>query len=381
MISRRKRIAFTVITLCFPLTILMLALEITLRFKQSKAISTESRRILDQEIGWRPRPNLAREGLSKDAINQVSQFRMTQDAHGFRQWGDTTSLKPRILVIGDSYTQADDIDDSKTFYALLAQRMPEAEFWTFGCSGYGTFQQSMIVAQYASEIRPDVVLIQMSSNDLVNNLKELEAAIPFVTTPGPRPYLIDDGTTEHYFATRHRGLSAYSKLFGSLSDRLDDFRKESDNWVPGKQRKIGTTLNQESLSQLIKKATIKTATILNSIKTRLGPDTRLIAFYDEDVQPLGQALQQACLDAQIPLIQSIGPKMMKEEGRLGYYHYRTRDLWHWNNDGHKLVADLLETPLRQALELASPDQESTPKAVPPIPPVIARDSKAGDQPR
>ena len=151
--------------------------------------------------------------------------------------------------------------------------------------------------------------------------------------------------------------------------------------MPGENRKIGTELNQESLNQLIKKATIKTATILNSIKTRLGPDTRLIAFYDEDVQPLGQALQQACLDAQIPLIQSIGPKMMKEEGRLGYYHYRTRDLWHWNNDGHKLVADLLETPLRQALELASPDQESTPKAVPPIPPAIARDSKAGDQPR
>jgi hypothetical protein len=71
--------------------------------------------------------------------------------------------------------------------------------------------------------------------------------------------------------------------------------------------------------------------------------------------------------------------MVEEEGRRGQYFYRTRDLWHWNNDGHKLVADLLETPLRQALQPQNSGRD-------PIPndknqPAIARDLKAGDQPR
>jgi|688.fasta_scaffold129778_2 lysophospholipase L1-like esterase len=379
MITRRKRIAFTLIASAIPLSLMIMGFEISLRLKQSKAISSESRRILDQKLGWVPRPGLVREGESLDAINETSHFRMTQDSHGFRRWGDISTKKTRVFVIGDSYTQADDIDDAKTYYSLLADRLPEAEVWAFGCSGYGTFQQSMILEKYAPEIRPDLLLIQLSSNDLINNLMELEDAMPFLSTPGPRPYLMDDGAVKNHFATRNRGLRKFSYTYASISDRLENLIYQSEQWVPGQSRNYGAHRNPENIDKLLQDSISKTALILERMKQIVGPQTQVMAFYDEDVPPLTEGLKDACKKADVPLIGTIGQKMVEEEGRRGQYFYRTRDLWHWNNDGHKLVADLLETPLRQALQPQNSGRD-------PIPndknqPAIARDLKAGDQPR
>jgi lysophospholipase L1-like esterase len=326
-----------------------------------------------------PRPGLVREGESLDAINETSHFRMTQDSHGFRRWGDISTKKTRVFVIGDSYTQADDIDDAKTYYSLLADRLPEAEVWAFGCSGYGTFQQSMILEKYAPEIRPDLLLIQLSSNDLINNLMELEDAMPFLSTPGPRPYLMDDGAVKNHFATRNRGLRKFSYTYASISDRLENLIYQSEQWVPGQSRNYGAHRNPENINKLLQDSISKTALILERMKQIVGPQTQVMAFYDEDVPPLTEGLKDACKKADVPLIGTIGQKMVEEEGRRGQYFYRTRDLWHWNNDGHKLVADLLETPLRQALQPQNSGRD-------PIPndknqPAIARDLKAGDQPR
>ena len=381
MITRRKRIAFTLVASAIPLSLMVMGFEISLRLKQSNAISSESRRILDQKLGWVPRPGLVREGDSLDAMNQTSHFRMTQDSHGFRRWGDLSTQKPRVFVIGDSYTQADDIDDSKTYYALLADRLPDAEFWAFGCSGYGTFQQSMILEKYAPEIRPDVLLIQLSSNDLINNLLELEDAMPFLSTPGPRPYLMDDGSVTNHFATRNRGLRKLSYAYASLSDRFENLVYQSENWLPGQPRNYGEHRKPDNMNELLTKSAMKTASILQGMKQVAGPKTQVIAFYDEDVPPLTMALKQACEMAKIPLISSIGQKMVEEEGRLGLFYYRTRDLWHWNDEGHKLVAEILETPLRQALAPKNSGGDSIPNANDKNQPAIARDMKAGNQPR
>ena len=135
------------------------------------------------------------------------------------------------------------------------------------------------------------------------------------------------------------------------------------------------------MNELLTKSAMKTASILQGMKQVAGPKTQVIAFYDEDVPPLTMALKQACEMAKIPLISSIGQKMVEEEGRLGLFYYRTRDLWHWNDEGHKLVAELLETPLQQALAPKNSGGDSIPNANDINQPAIARDLKAGDQPR
>lgn len=359
MITLRKRIAFTAIAATLPLSLLFACFELSLRLKQASAKATEARRMIDSEFGWLPTPNLIREGEAIDAVRQKSHFLMTQDSHGFRKWGDTSTAHKRVFVLGDSYTQSDDIDDGKTFYAVLQNRMPEAEFWAFGCSGFGTFQQWMILEKYVGEIRPDVLILQMSSNDVINNLLELEDNMPFLATPGPRPYLMDDGTTRFHMATRHKGLAQYSRAIASLSDRFESLTHRSEQWVPGQMRNYGVHRKPRNFQELLDRSVLKTAEILERMQKTVGPETRILAFYDEDVPPLSDALRQACQKANIPLIDTIGPAMMVEEGRANSYVYRTRDLWHWNDDGHALVADLLEEPLRNALNQGVSESRST----------------------
>lgn len=349
----RKRVAFSAAAAIIPLTLLFVCFEISLRLKATKAQTTEARRLIDSKFGWLPTPNLVRKGESTDAIRQKTEFVMTQDEHGFRQWGDIKTAKPRVFVLGDSYTQSDDIDDSKTFYAVLQQRMPDTEFWAFGCSGFGTFQQWMVLEQYVAEIRPDVLLLQMSSNDIINNLLELEDSMPFLATPGPRPYLMSDGSVRFHLASRHKGLAAYSKAIASLSDRIESLAYRSEQWEPGKVRDYGTHRKPANFQKLLERAEDKTVEILNRMQATLGPDTQILAFYDEDVPPLSQALKNACQEAGIPVIDTVGSTMMAEEGKQGHYIYRTRDLWHWNDDGHSLVAGILEEPLKKAIHQAS----------------------------
>lgn len=371
MLTRRKRIVFSAIAVSFPLLFLILAAEVRMRLKFSKAAIAEARRVIDPELGWKPTPNLVREGTALDALRRPAKFRMTQNADGFRLAADAATAKPRVFVLGDSYTQSDDIDDSKFYPALLATRIPEAAFWAFGCSGYGTFQQWMILKKHVATIRPNVLLLQMSSNDIVNNLLELEDAMPFLATPGPRPYLVDDGTTKFHFASRDKGLRRYSKTWGSILDRYDSVVNKSERWVPGKVRQYGTSRNPDNFGELLVRATEKTVELLRRMQSDIGPDARLIAFYDEDVPPLSDALKKACKLAGVELIDTVGPAMMAEEGRQGKFVYRTIDKWHWNDAGHQVVADLLENPLRDALGFESRGDAGDPAAK------IARDSKAG----
>lgn len=353
MMTLRKRILFSAMAAILPLGLITVGVELSLRLKQKSAKTTEARRKLDSELGWVPTPNMVRTGQSRDAIGRTTQFRMTQDPHGFRLWGDTTTAKKRVLILGDSYTQADDIDDDKAYWAELARKFPEAEFWAFGCSGYGTFQQALVLEKFVSQIKPDLLILQMSSNDVINNLLELEDAMPFLSTPGPRPYLRDDGSVTHHFASTRRGLKAWSLAYASLSDRVEDILYKHEQWVPGQVRDYGTHRAPRHFDELLAKATQKTADLLVRIRRDLGVNADMIAFYDEDVPPLSDAVNQASATAGVRLVRSIGPAMMQEEGRRGYYLYRTRDLWHWNDDGHKLVADLLEPEVRSLLSAKS----------------------------
>lgn len=375
MLTRRKRIVFSAIAVSLPLLFLTLAAEVRMRLKFSKAAIAEARRVIDPELGWKPAPGLVREGTAIDALRRPSKFRMTQNADGFRLASDIATTKPRVFVLGDSYTQSDDIDDSKFYPALLAARIPDAAFWAFGCSGYGTFQQWMILQKHAATIKPDVLLLQMSSNDVVNNLLELEDAMPFLATPGPRPYLMDDGSTKFHFASREKGLRRYSKAWGSLLDRYDKIVHKSERWTPGQVRQYGTGRNPANFDELLEKATAKTAELLKRMQSTIGPDAKLIAFYDEDVPPLSDALKRACKLANVELIDTIGPAMMAEEGRQGKFVYRTIDKWHWNDAGHAVVADLLEAPVREALHFGSKSKAGEPAEK------IASDSKKSDKPR
>lgn len=97
----------------------------------------------------------------------------------------------RIAVLGDSFAEAQHVDQEETFWAVaeralagcgaLAGKSPE--MLNFGVAGYGTAQELLLLRERVWDWRPDWVLLAFFvGNDLRNNTKELQK--------GGRPYFV-----------------------------------------------------------------------------------------------------------------------------------------------------------------------------------------------
>jgi len=93
-----------------------------------------------------------------------------------------------ILFIGDSYTHAHEVSAGKAYYDTF-EELGEGKYRVFAAAvgGFGTLQEFMILEEVYENIRPDYVIWQMCSNDIANNVFELDNA-SFFNNQRPRPY-------------------------------------------------------------------------------------------------------------------------------------------------------------------------------------------------
>ena len=124
-----------------------------------------------------------REGVSFVRINSF----------GFRD-SDRTLSKPsdviRIAVLGDSFTEARQVDLNDAFCSVLEKELRvrglpggnDIEVLNFGISGHGTSQQLLTLRQHVWPFQPDVVLLAFyTGNDISDNSRALKgtAGIPY----------------------------------------------------------------------------------------------------------------------------------------------------------------------------------------------------------
>ena len=70
---------------------------------------------LDDELGWRPTPNYAFSGDLRDASGQQYPADLSTDVEGFPIFGKPEEGDRRkVLLLGDSFTQAMHVSDDKT---------------------------------------------------------------------------------------------------------------------------------------------------------------------------------------------------------------------------------------------------------------------------
>ena len=118
---------------------------------------------------------------------------------------------PRILVLGDSFTEAFQVEQEQTFERLLAERLG-IEVVNAGDSGFGTDNALLFFLAEGWKYRPDLVVLMFNtSNDILENDNT-----PLLGTKFPypdKPYFeLTDGRLErrHYplrrwaFAARFR---------------------------------------------------------------------------------------------------------------------------------------------------------------------------------
>jgi hypothetical protein len=91
-------------------------------------------------------------------------------------------------VLGDSFTEASMVSDGETYFHRLAAARPDLEVFAIGGGGYGTLQEYLLLDAWADLIRPDLVLLQLHPNDLVNNSHALESRSTTNNNQMTRPY-------------------------------------------------------------------------------------------------------------------------------------------------------------------------------------------------
>jgi hypothetical protein len=185
------RIGSVVALLAVSVAVGILLAEATVRAYQW----TEGRPLLgdapflvrDPELGWRPNGELSLERALVDASGVAYRARVTTERDGFRRFPDANG-RPRILIIGDSFTHAVEVGDQRAYWAVFARRHPDYAVFAIGAGGYGTLQEALLLERVGPRVRPDIVIWQFCDNDLINNLFEAERASARHNNLTRRPY-------------------------------------------------------------------------------------------------------------------------------------------------------------------------------------------------
>jgi hypothetical protein len=96
----------------------------------------------------------------------------TVNREGFRSLHDFANLPDRyqVLIVGDSFTFGDSLDDKDTWPYLLEQRDPRLNVLNMAGTGYGIDQMYLTLQESIGQYRPQLVIAAFISDDLGRSL-------------------------------------------------------------------------------------------------------------------------------------------------------------------------------------------------------------------
>jgi lysophospholipase L1-like esterase len=210
----RRNIILAFASLFFSL---MLA-EAALRLVRPRFFAVDWR-VYEPLLGWKATP-LFHDRIEYDGI----EVGLAINSLGFRSPEPAATKKGRrIVVLGDSFSEALQVEAEATFWSQLERRLgPKNEVINFGVIDYGTAQELLILERLALALEPDLVVLQVfPPNDVLNN--HPDAAHLTSEQDHLRPYFRDHGRAVQptfldpapAFARRHIQLGRLLLLAGS----------------------------------------------------------------------------------------------------------------------------------------------------------------------
>ncbi len=179
------------------------------------------------DLGWTARPDQVfyrqrGAGLVRFETNSLGfRDREPSTQASFPTAGQARPIR-RIVVIGDSFAEAAQVELPLTFCSKLKDKLNTGKkvYWevvNLGMSGYGTLQEQLALEEFGMAYRPDLVILQVFPlNDVVNN------AISGANVTNPqdayRPYLDprDDFSTITHLNPGTSWLRRRSAVFRNL---------------------------------------------------------------------------------------------------------------------------------------------------------------------
>ncbi len=302
--------------------------------KHGSVIFRPVTKTLDAKLGWRMKENVSFDLNCSDASGKPYELRFSTKIFGFRKYPLRRENRRSILFIGDSFTEAVDVSDSKTYYSLVGNKL-QTDIFAYGCGGYGSLQEYMILDEYVDSISPNIVVWQFCDNDFIDNYYPL--ALQRDNKLGG-PFLNDDGTIFHPLSNNDFGLRSFVHNYLLLGRWLFDQAYRIELYI-GLENNIEQIIAKEGLSQEGFRSSIQiTRNIMSMVRKRI-PRTRIVAFSADDKNPYYDQFREIALEQGIEFIDGIGSAIRNVEERGVVV--RARDKTHWNEAGHSICADLI----------------------------------------
>lgn len=182
--------------------------------------------IVERELGW-PDPDRGYALRPNVEIINVREHRSRASTNSFGMRDKERSLvKPphnyRVVVTGDSFTEALQVNDPDTFTRLAeaavnsASKSGQYEFLNFGMSGAGPVQQIVQLRHAAIKFNPDAIVMLVNAGQLLSNEMSDDSMNP--------AYIYNaDGQLELGYAFQGRRSQRYrDTLLGRVFFRLMD---------------------------------------------------------------------------------------------------------------------------------------------------------------
>lgn len=319
------------------------ALEGYVRWREAAADTFGARYVRsDGVFGW-----TLKEGVT---VRDRDGRRYSTTADGLRARRNAGAPR-RVLVLGDSYTQAAAVDDDSTYWARLARGRPDLEFDVLGVGGWGTLQETMALERLAPRVRPTLVLWQAGSNDLTDNDFLLESRSLWNNNATRRPYW-ERGRIVYRDPARSE-LTARSALARVIAGHVRILRAE----------RLGARSIEQDLPRRpadLARATAVTRELFVRARA-VQPAIPMVAFLSDAHYP-GDSVLAAARTAGFVTVPVA--EVLLRARRSGAALDVSRVDAHWNARAHALAAAALDSVLARLLPSAPPPL-SSPRSSPP----------------
>ena len=338
LVVRRDRAPWRQMLLSVVATVFTLLIAeggLRLVFAVRSWITPQSRQVVGQ-IGWRPVANLLVE-RDLPAFGHV-RYQTTRD--GFRVYGDPASLKKKVLVVGDSFTEGETVSAGETYYEQLGRLRPDLEIFGIGGGGYGTLQEYLLLDQSVDEIKPAMVLVQMHPNDLINNSHALESRSTTDNNQLTRPYW-ENGRVISKFPENPSWGPLYNLARHSYLLRLVNV-----NLVFLRAKSVGSIEQTARAGDPdVTKAIATTAELLQMMRARAA--VPVVVFSARPDQAFSfWAVSDVCRRAGVEFIPGVGEAVEAAHAAGERVSGLPIDA-HWNRRGHEIAAGVINTWLEQ----------------------------------
>lgn len=302
----------------------------------------------DPELGYRGRPDFVGRFYRPEFDVLVE-----HDNHGFRKhvYAPTQAAKQRVFVLGDSFTWGFGVPQGAVYTDQLSRALADREIVNLGLNASGTAQQLAVFRKHAvPRIKPgDAVVLEFFQNDFFDN------------TAGPLPVQVVDGRVTQIGPPRpmESSLKAWLKDHSRLANVAI---YAADVWQLNARRRKAQPVVWTENNVVAENDIVAARHLLSTFQQECAAlDARLYVVYVPGQAEMGESTTPEefrdrrdagfrkaflrCVEG-LPLeVVDLLPGFEKAQA-ANHQRLTFAGDEHWNAEGHRVAAELIEQRLR-----------------------------------